>query len=155
MKPFTSQVFETETIALAGETETIVRGGRHLFDRLPQAFAGIKTIGVIGWSSQGPAQAQNLRDSLAGTDITVKVGLRKGSASMAKAEAAGFTEESGTLGDMYDIIAESDLVLLLIADAAQVSEYTKIIQHIKPGATLGLSHGFLLGHLQRSEEHHV
>ena len=62
MKPFTSQVFETETIALAGETETIVRGGRHLFDRLPQAFAGIKTIGVIGWSSQGPAQAQNLRD---------------------------------------------------------------------------------------------
>ncbi len=148
MKPFTSQVFETETIALAGETETIVRGGRHLFDRLPQAFAGIKTIGVIGWSSQGPAQAQNLRDSLAGTDITVKVGLRKGSASMAKAEAAGFTEESGTLGDMYDIIAESDLVLLLIADAAQVSEYTKIIQHIKPGATLGLSHGFLLGHLQ-------
>ena len=113
MNPFTSQVFETEAIELSGETETIVRGGRHLFDRLPRAFAGIKTIGVIGWSSQGPAQAQNLRDSLAGTDITVKVGLRKGSASMAKAEAAGFTEESGTLGNMYDIIAESDLVLLL------------------------------------------
>ncbi|TYH55632.1 hypothetical protein ES332_D09G247900v1 [Gossypium tomentosum] len=43
----------------------IVRGGRHLFKLLPDAFKGIKQIGVIGWGSQGPAQAQNLRDSLA------------------------------------------------------------------------------------------
>ncbi|MBD97874.1 ketol-acid reductoisomerase [bacterium] len=147
MKSFKSQAFEIEAIELAGESEFIVRGGRHLFDRLPRAFEGIKTIGVIGWSSQGPAQAQNLRDSLVDTPITVKVGLRKHSASRAKAEAAGFTEESGTLGEMYDVIAESDLVLLLIADAAQVSEYSQIVQHMKPGATLGLSHGFLLGHL--------
>lgn len=40
------------------------RGGRDKFNLLPKAFAGIKQIGVIGWGSQGPAQAQNLRDSL-------------------------------------------------------------------------------------------
>jgi len=46
------------------------------------------------------------------------------------------------------VIAESDLVLLLIADAAQAQEYERIFAALRPGATLGLSHGFLLGHLK-------
>jgi len=58
----------------------------------PKALAGVKQIGVIGWGSQGPAQAQNLRDSLEGTGIKVKVGLRPGSSSMAQARTAGFTD---------------------------------------------------------------
>ncbi len=149
---FESSVFEKEKINLANTEEYIIRGGRHLFEKLPTAFNGIKTIGVIGWSSQGPAQAQNLRDSLEGTDITVKVGLRENSSSIPAAEAAGFTKESGTLGEMYRIIGESDLVVLLISDAAQVKEQQKIFEALRPGATLGLSHGFLLGHLQSEGE---
>lgn len=145
---FTSTIFDVETIKLSDTEENIVRGGRHLFEKLPQAFEGIQQIGIIGWSSQGPAQAQNLRDSLENTSITVKVGLRKNSASIPSAEAAGFTKENGTLGEMYDIIASSDLVLLLIADGAQADVYKEIFKALKPGATLGLSHGFLLGHLQ-------
>ena len=39
---------------------------------------------------------------------------------MKDARAVGFTEESGTLGDVLETVAESDLVLLLISDAAQV-----------------------------------
>src|SRR5438445_681544 len=126
----------------------IVRGGRDRFALLPQAFAGIQQIGVIGWGSQGPAQAQNLRESLTGTGIKVKVGLRPGSASMAQARAVGFTEENGTLGEMFAVIHESDMVLLLIADAAQGAQYKEIFAALKPGAVLGLSHGFLLGHLE-------
>jgi len=145
---FTSTVFETETIELAGTKETVVRGGRDKFGLLPQAFAGIKQIGVIGWGSQGPAQAQNLRDSLEGTDIKVKIGLREGSASMDSAREAGFKEDNDTLGEMYAVIAESDMVVLLISDAAQVENYKKIFATMKDGATLGLSHGFLLGHLE-------
>lgn len=144
---FTSKVFETEVIELGGTKERIVRGGRDRFPLLPRAFEGIQQIGVIGWGSQGPAQAQNLRESLEGTAIKVKVGLRSGSASMADAREAGFTEENGTLGDMYDVIRESDMVLLLIADAAQADQYQQIFAALKPGATLGLSHGFLLQHL--------
>ncbi|CAL5409684.1 unnamed protein product [Camellia sinensis] len=86
MKPLTSldfdsSVFNTEKITLAGHDEYIVRGGRDLFPLLPDAFKGIKQIGVIGWGSQGPAQTQNLRDSLAEakSGIVVKIGLRKGS----------------------------------------------------------------------------
>src|ERR671924_337203 len=40
------------------------------------------------------------------------------------------------------------MVLLLIADAAQGAQYKEIFGALKPGATLGLSHGFLLGHLE-------
>ncbi|ETW99418.1 MAG: ketol-acid reductoisomerase [Candidatus Entotheonella factor] len=145
---FTSKVFETEVINLAGTQERILRGGRDRFNLLSQAFEGVKQIGVIGWGSQGPAQAQNLRESLEGADIRVKVGLRPGSSSMAQAREAGFTEDNGTLGEMYEVIRESDIVLLLISDAAQADNYEQIFDALRPGATLGLSHGFLLQHLE-------
>ncbi|KAM0041371.1 putative ketol-acid reductoisomerase (NADP(+)) [Helianthus debilis subsp. tardiflorus] len=89
---------------------------------------GIKQIGVIGWGSQ--------------------IGLRKGSTSFAEARAAGFSEENGTLGDIYDTISGSDLVMLWISDSGQADNYEKIFSHMKPNSILGLSHGFLLGHLQ-------
>src|SRR5689334_16924535 len=102
MAGFSSSVFETQPLPLAGTGETIVKGGRHLFHDLPRAFEGVRQIGVIGWSSQGPAQAQNLRDSLDGTGIRVVVGLREGSASAAAAEKAGFRRADSTQGEMYD-----------------------------------------------------
>ncbi|KAK3164941.1 hypothetical protein QOZ80_1AG0026810 [Eleusine coracana subsp. coracana] len=147
---FETSVFKKEKVSLAGHDEYIVRGGRDLFPLLPEAFKGIKQIGVIGWGSQGPAQAQNLRDSLAEakSDIVVKIGLRKGSKSFEEARAAGFTEESGTLGDIWETVSSSDLLLLLISDAAQADNYEEIFSHMKPNSILGLSHGFLLGHLQ-------
>ncbi|WP_416960371.1 ketol-acid reductoisomerase [Streptomyces sp. Agncl-13] len=147
---YTSAVFTLETMDVPGGTETILRGGRHLFPLLPQAFAGVRRIGVIGWGPQGRAQARNLRDSLAGTDIRVSVGLRPGSASAADARAHGFTEEDGTLGDWLAVTADSDLVILLIADAALAAHHEQIFGALKPGATIGLSHGFLLGHLRET-----
>ena len=52
-----------------------------------QAFEGIKTVGVIGWGSQAPAQAQNLRESLSEgrVDCKVCIGLRPGSQSFEEA----------------------------------------------------------------------
>ena len=145
---FSSKIFSIDTVKMSDRTEQIVKGGRHLFPLLAKAFAGVKQIGVIGWGSQGPAQAQNLRDSLEGTGIKVKVGLRAGSSSMAEARKADFTEENGTLGEMFAVIKESDISLLLISDAAQAELYPKIFESLRPGSTLGLSHGFLIGHLK-------
>ncbi|PWI13658.1 ketol-acid reductoisomerase [Streptomyces sp. Act143] len=146
----TSRVFGFETMDVPGGTETILRGGRHLFPLLPQAFAAVRRIGVLGWGPQGRAQALNLRDSLAGTDLTVTVGLRPGSASAADARAHGFTEENGTLGDWLAVAADSDLVILLIADAALAAHHPEIFAALRPGAAIGLSHGFLLGHLRET-----
>ena len=145
---FTSKVFNVERLDFGSQSEQVVKGGRHLLPLLPKAFAGIKQIGVIGWGSQGPAQAQNLRDSLAGTDIRVKVGLRSGSSSEKLAEQAGFSKANGTLGEQFDVVRESDLVLLLISDAAQAELFGRVFELMRPGTTLGLSHGFLLGHMK-------
>ena len=73
-----------------------MRGGRDKFANVPKAFEGISKIGVIGWGSQGPAQAQNLRDTITelGLDITVKIGLRAGSASEKEAVACGTTQRA-------------------------------------------------------------
>eukprot|EP00968_Pinguiococcus_pyrenoidosus_P020946 scaffold2618_cov240-Pinguiococcus_pyrenoidosus.AAC.9 len=142
-----TSVFKTEDLSLSGTQEQIVRGGRDLFPLLKDAFSGIEKIGVIGWGSQAPAQAQNLRDSLEGTGIKVKIGLREGSRSFESARSVGFNEEDDTLGEMFATIKESDLVILLISDAAQAKTYKEIFDAMKSGATLGLSHGFLLGYL--------
>ena len=72
---------------------------------------------------------------------------------MAKAAAAGFTRENGTLGEMYDVIRESDLSLLLISDAAMAENYRRVFDALRSGKTLGLSHGFLLAHLQSIGEY--
>lgn len=151
---FTSDIFSPEEVSLAETKETIVRGGRDLFPLLPKAFEGIKNIGVIGWGSQAPAQAQNLKDSLAeaGADVKVTIGLREGSSSMDEAREVGFNEEDGTLGEMFKVIGDSDLVMLLISDAAQAKLYKEVFAAMKPGATLGLSHGFLLGYLDSINE---
>ncbi|MGD0560674.1 MAG: hypothetical protein ABSA93_37610 [Streptosporangiaceae bacterium] len=143
-----SMVFSLEPLDMPGSTESILRGGRHLFPLLPRALEGIGKIGVIGWGPQGRAQALNLRDSLAGSGITVTVGLRPGSASAADARANGFTEADGTLGDWLAVVSESDLVILLIADAALAASYQEIFARLKPGAAIGLSHGFLVGYLR-------
>ncbi|KAJ0896969.1 putative ketol-acid reductoisomerase (NADP(+)) [Helianthus annuus] len=114
------------------------------------AGSEIRSVVFAGRRFYGPAQAQNLRDSLAEakSDIVVQIGLRKDSRSFNEARAAGFSEESGTLGDIYETISGSDLVLLLISDSAQADNYEKIFSHMKPNNILELSHGFLLGHLQ-------
>lgn len=63
-----------------------------------------------------------MRDSFAaaGLDIKVSIGLREGSASRTEARACNFTEDDGTLGDVFDVISRSDMVVLLISDGAQV-----------------------------------
>jgi ketol-acid reductoisomerase len=147
---FDTAFFQKDAVDMSGTTEYVVKGGTHLYSKCGEAFKaqGIQKIGVIGWGSQAPAQAQNLADTLEGTGISVTIGLRECSASFKDAQAVGFSKEKGTLGEMYEVISQSDLVILLISDAAQAKLYKEIFAALKPGATLGLSHGFLLGYLK-------
>eukprot|EP00882_Tetradesmus_deserticola_P000280 GHRQ01000308.1.p1 GENE.GHRQ01000308.1~~GHRQ01000308.1.p1 ORF type:complete len:565 (+),score=314.58 GHRQ01000308.1:120-1814(+) len=146
-RDFNTTAFTKELVKFADTEEYIIRGGRDKFPALGKAFQGIKQVGVIGWGSQAPAQAQNMRDSFeaAGLDIKVSIGLRGDSPSCTEAEACGFKRSDGTLGEVFDVVSSSDLVVLLISDAAQAKLYPRILAAMKPGATLGLSHGFLLG----------
>jgi ketol-acid reductoisomerase len=153
---FESEIFDANLrqVELAGTTETVLYGGDRPFGQVAEALADIDQIAVIGWSSQGPAQAQNLRESLAaaGSDTRVVVGLRPGSSSINGAEAAGFDFASGTLMSVEKALGTSTMSLALIADAAMAEHGQELVDMMPSGATLGLSHGFWLGHLEARGE---
>ena len=93
-----------------------------------------KTIAVIGYGSQGHAQAQNLHDS----GINVVVGLRKDSSSWAKAEADGLIVKT-----VAEAAAKADIVQMLVPDEIAASIYADgIAANLKPGNALSFSHGF-------------
>src|SRR5690606_2846122 len=91
-------------------------------------------VAVIGYGSQGHAHALNLRDS----GIDVRVGLREGSSSAAKAEAAGLTVRS-----VDEAAAEADLVMLLAPDTEHKAIFdAHIAPHLRDGDALFVGHGF-------------
>jgi ketol-acid reductoisomerase len=93
-----------------------------------------KTVAVIGYGSQGHAQAQNLRDS----GVKVIIGQRKGSANYKLAVKHGFKPVSAA-----EASAQADIIQILLPDEVQKSVYeADILPNLKPGKTLIWSHGF-------------
>src|SRR3974377_1368242 len=87
-------------------------------------IAGRK-VAIIGYGSQGHAHALNLRDS--GGDV--RVGLREGSSSKAKATAAG-----RGVTPVDRAAEEADVVMMLAHDTEQQAIYESSIEpHLKPG----------------------
>ncbi len=99
-----------------------------------------KSIAVIGYGSQGHAQAQNLQDS----GLSVVVGLRQGSKSWKQAEADGLKVMS-----VSDAAAAADIIQILVPDTSQAAVYKAEIEpHLKPGNALCFSHGFNIHYSQ-------
>lgn len=93
-----------------------------------------KVIAVLGYGSQGHAQAQNLKDS----GLNVVVGLREGSRRWQQAEAAGLEVMT------VDKAAEkADIIQILLPDERQAEVYeTEIKSYLTEGKALVFSHGF-------------
>ncbi len=93
-----------------------------------------RKVAVIGYGSQGHAHALSLRDS----GVDVRVGLRPGSKSAAKAESEGLrvvTVDQAT--------AEADLIMILAPDQFQRTIYAEqIAPNLQPGDALFFAHGF-------------
>ncbi|MEO7007230.1 MAG: ketol-acid reductoisomerase [Terrimesophilobacter sp.] len=93
-----------------------------------------KKVAVIGYGSQGHAHAQNLRDS----GVEVRIGLKEGSKSKAKAEEAGFTVLSSA-----DATTWADVIVILAPDQVQRHLYAQDIQpHLSKGNAILFGHGF-------------
>ena len=92
-----------------------------------------KTVAVIGYGSQGSAQANCMRDS----GVKVIIGARKGP-SFDQAVNDGFEVMS-----FSDAAAKADIVHILLPDEHHGPVYAEHLQkHMKPGKTLSCSHGF-------------
>ena len=99
-----------------------------------------KKVSILGYGSQGHAHALNLKDS--GVDVTV--GLRSGSGSVAKAQAAGVE-----VATVPKAVESADLVMVLTPDEFQSQLYqTEIEPNLKQGATLAFAHGFAIHYNQ-------
>jgi len=93
-----------------------------------------KTVGIVGYGSQGPAHAQNLRDS----GVTVIVGEVEGTDNYNLAVEHGFQPMSAA-----EVTKQADLIQVLIPDEIQRIVYAKEIEpNLEAGKTLGFSHGF-------------
>lgn len=93
-----------------------------------------KTIAIIGYGSQGHAQAQNLRDS----GCNVIVGQRPGGANYDLAKSHGFEPVSAA-----EAAKAGDLINILLPDEVQGDVYkSDILPNLEPGNLLMCSHGF-------------
>lgn len=102
-------------------------------DANPKLLKG-KTIGIIGYGSQGHAHAQNLRDS----GFKVIVGLYKGSKSWKKAEQDGLK-----VAEVEELASKADVLVMLAPDTAQRQIYNhSLAKAMKKGKTIMFSHGF-------------
>ncbi|MCX8200769.1 MAG: ketol-acid reductoisomerase [Candidatus Caldarchaeum sp.] len=99
-----------------------------------------KVVAVVGYGSQGRAQALNMRDS----GVEVVVGLREGGASWRKALEDGFRPLP-----IEEAARKADVIHILIPDPEQPLVYReKIKQHLREGKTLGFSHGYNIHYRQ-------
>jgi ketol-acid reductoisomerase len=102
-------------------------------DADPALITGRK-VAIIGYGSQGHGHALNLRDS----GVDVRVALREGSSSRAKAEAAGLRVTT-----VDEAAKEADVVMILTPDTEQQAIYRSSIEpHLRPGDALFFAHGF-------------
>lgn len=94
----------------------------------------LSRVTVLGYGSQGRAQALNLRDS----GFHVTVGLRPGGPTEAKAKADGFA-----VATPAEAVKGAQLVAMLTPDMVQAQLYREVVEpHLAPGACLLFAHGF-------------
>ncbi|MSY68653.1 MAG: ketol-acid reductoisomerase, partial [Actinobacteria bacterium] len=93
-----------------------------------------RKVAIIGYGSQGHAHALNLRDS----GVDVRVGLKEGSPSRAKAEAEGLRVTS-----VAEAVKEANVIMILAPDHLQRHIYAEsVLPNLEKGDALFFGHGF-------------
>ncbi len=116
------------------DTPTNIAATIHYENDVDRAVIDDRRVAILGYGSQGHAHALNLSDS----GIDVRVGLRDGSSSKAKAEASGLAVTS-----IAEASSEADVIMMLMPDTEMAAVYA---EHVEPALAVGdavfFAHGF-------------
>jgi ketol-acid reductoisomerase len=105
-----------------------------------------ESVAVLGYGSQGHAQAQNLADS--GVDVVV--GLHRNSSSREAVREDGLRVETPS-----EAASEADIVVMLVPDTVQPDLWEDVEPELRPGDTLQFAHGFNVHYGQIEPPEHV
>ena len=126
-------------INFGGVVEKIVTRKEFPLKKAQKVLKG-KTVAVLGYGIQGPAQALNMRDN----GINVIVGQRKSkgaNSSWGRALKDGWVPGK-TLFSIEEAAEKGDIIMMLTSDGSVGDVWKKIEKYVTPGKALYFSHGF-------------
>jgi len=145
MRPAATQLFRScelrtpvrcvSTLDFGGDKEQVWSRADYPKDKIQQLL-GKDTFALLGYGTQGRAQALNARDN----GLNVIVGLREG-ASWELAKQDGFVPGK-TLFSIEDACQRGSVIMYLLSDAGQKATWSTIKPFLTKGKTLYFSHGF-------------
>lgn len=98
-----------------------------------------KTVGIIGFGSQGHAHSENLAES----GVKVVVGLREGSSHYEQAQEFAAQNDNFRVASVAEAAEAGDIIMMLAPDEKQADIYKEsVLPNLKEGKTLAFAHGF-------------
>ena len=125
------------TMNFGGVEETVIVRDEFPLEKAREVLKN-ETIAVLGYGVQGPGQSLNLRDN----GFNVIVGQREG-ATYQKAVNDGWVPGE-TLFSIEEACRRGTIIMCLLSDAAVMSVWPQIKQHLTAGKALYFSHGFAI-----------
>ena len=120
--------------ANTANTDDIIKATIYYESDVDRSVIDGRRVAVLGYGSQGHAHALNLSDS----GVDVRVGLREGSSSAAKARASGLAVDS-----IAGAAAAADVIMMLMPDTEMAAVYSEHVEpNLAPGDALFFAHGF-------------
>ena len=131
-------------IEVNGTPETVLERSDLPIERLRDILAG-ETLAVLGYGTQGRAQALNLRDQ----GFRVVVGLRETGASYPCALTDGW-QPGVNLLSIPEASLQGSILFYLLSDAGQREQWSVILPYLTAGKALVFAHGFSIAYADQT-----
>eukprot|EP00127_Corallochytrium_limacisporum_P004903 Clim_evm47s191 gene=Clim_evmTU47s191 len=125
-----------KTLDFGGTSEEVIERSDYPKEKLQEIFKD-DTLAMLGYGPQGRGQALNARDN----GLKVIVGVRENGRSWKIALEDGW-QPGKDLFSVEEAADKGTVIMNLLSDAAQKSEWSKIVPYLTSGKTLYFAHGF-------------
>lgn len=130
-------------LEIGSQRETVIERSDRTAAQVREVLAG-EQLAILGYGTQGRAQALNLRDG----GFEVILGQRPGP-SWDLAVQDGW-EPGRQLVSLSEAAARGTIIFFLLSDAGQREQWPLLRPHLTPGKTLVFAHGFSIVYQQET-----